>query len=134
MITKSARIFLQHILQKARLNYWPPVLLTSVLTGVFLMPGSTIPDVQIINLDKMVHVSAFVLLFFLWFLARPDKQTAILFLVISYGLGIEFLQEWLPLQRSFEWADVVADSAGALLGWWIGQRVKKLAEASSISN
>ena len=98
------------------------------------MPGSTIPDVQIINLDKMVHVSAFVLLFFLWFLARPDKQTAILFLVISYGLGIEFLQEWLPLQRSFEWADVVADSAGALLGWWIGQRVKKLAEASSISN
>lgn len=98
------------------------------------MPGSTIPDVQIINIDKMVHVSAFAVLFFLWFLARPDKQAAILLLVIGYGLGIEFLQEWLPLHRSFEWADVVADSAGALLGWWVGRGVRKLAETSSISN
>jgi VanZ family protein len=92
------------------------------------LPGSTIPKstfLQAIHADKWVHILLFFTGTFLlaWPVLRSGlpqgKKTAWFCLVtalgILFGISMEFVQEYWVINRSFELADIFADSAGCVL-------------------
>jgi VanZ family protein len=91
-----------------------------IFIGCFT-PGKDIPQVNVPFVDKWVHLLLFGGFAFLWLCARPvrtAKWLISLFLIsLALGCAIELLQGFLvSLGRSMELMDVIADSAGGLLG------------------
>lgn len=80
--------------------------------------------INIPNLDKIVHFMFYTTSAFLWCWALLNKKakthtlnlTLIVLGLVLFGLLIEFLQDILPTQRSFEWLDVLCNTAGVLSG------------------
>ena len=66
--------------------------------------------------DKIVHLGMFAGWTVLWLLVYPRKSTLILLLGVAFGIFLEFYQQWLPFDRTFDWWDAAADGLGALLG------------------
>ncbi len=85
---------------------------------------SEVKKISIPNLDKVVHFIFYTTSSFLWSWALLNKKastfklnlTIMVFGLILFGLMIEFLQDVLPTQRSFEWLDVLCNTAGVLFG------------------
>lgn len=54
------------------------------------------------------------------FLQKKHIPASAIFLIVllsaSYGLGIEFIQKYWAVQRSFDMYDVLADTLGAIAG------------------
>lgn len=90
--------------------------------GVFIacaIPGHDLPEVDIINVDKLVHVAMFAVLG--WFLLHAlgtdvrGRVAWTLVLGAAYGGLIEVYQATMPIGRSGDVIDGVADAIGILL-------------------
>lgn len=83
-----------------------------------------VQKIRIPHLDKVVHFLFYTASSFLWSWALLNKKasayklnlTIIVFGLILFGLMVEFLQDVLPTQRSFEWLDVLFNTLGVLFG------------------
>jgi hypothetical protein len=82
-------------------------------------PGKDIPAAPVVGFDKVVHSSLFTVWTILWLLIYPQKSRSIVLLGMAYGLGLEFYQQLLPFDRTFDWWDAVADAVGVLIGYGI---------------
>ena len=82
-----------------------------------------------LHFDKIVHITMYTVLCFLLlrsFFKQQNKQlprysviiASVLFCV-GVGTTIEFLQPALTLYRQFEVYDIIANSAGAILGYFV---------------
>jgi len=91
------------------------------------LPAKDFPTIPIIGIDKAVH---FVLYATLGFLAALSFSSCpvrwrryrfrILLILILYGSGIEFLQDYFyTLHRGFSFGDILFNSLGALTGLFI---------------
>lgn len=104
-----------------------------------LTPGENMPQTglweEFLNFDKVVHLSIFGAMVFLLIISL-SKQYTFLYLRrhaigvsvatgILYGILIELIQNLIP-GRSFEFADVIANSLGCLTGYGIFFLVYKL--------
>ncbi len=89
------------------------------------LPGSTIPKypfLALIHADKWIHIFLFSILCFLFCRAVQKRFLFIMVMGIAYGIIMEFVQKyWIP-NRSFEILDIVADSAGCVLGYLYSRR------------
>lgn len=125
-----------------RFSQFLPAIAWFLLSLVLLcLPGSTLPTypwLALIHADKWVHIFLFGTLCFLF--GRPLRNSAVptaeinrWLLMISvagvfYGTAMEFVQEyWVP-NRSFELADIGADSVGCVVGyfaarWWVLKKI-----------
>lgn len=88
-----------------------------IIVAIFvlsLMPGP--PGVP--GSDKLHHFLAYGGCMFAWAmaLARPKSRLVALLLICAMGVLIEFLQGWTGW-RTFDVADMVANTLGALTGW-----------------
>jgi VanZ family protein len=115
--------------------YLPALIWFTLLTILLIIPGSTLPKsplYETLQVDKWVHIFLFGSLIVLWTLPaayagmdwhkRATWNTTIMLMAIGYGIIMEFVQDaWIP-NRSFEAADMLADSAGALLGWLVSKK------------
>lgn len=90
--------------------------------GVFIacaIPGHDLPDVDIINVDKLAHVGMFAVLG--WFLLHAlgsevkGRVAWTLLLGAAYGGLIEVYQAVMPIGRSGDVIDGFADAIGILL-------------------
>ena len=87
------------------------------------IPGTEIPEVRfdfIVQLDKLVHTTFFLVFFLLWACTRAYSIFFgfVLILISSlYGLFIEYFQFHFVDGRGFEIADILADTLGAFLGF-----------------
>lgn len=99
------------------------------------MPGSAFPLetwYSKIWLDKWVHIGLFAVLVVGWCWALSGKQLPSVgkqkvFLIITiiallYGIGMEFVQRYFVVNRSFDGGDIIADGIGALAGFWFSSR------------
>ncbi len=88
------------------------------------VPGESIPvDASLLSLDKWVHAGLFAAFGALWLRARPGRGWAIFALGVAFGVGIEIWQGALPIGRSADVLDAVADVVGLVAGlgaqtWW----------------
>ena len=92
-------------------------LIVSILILVaVLIPGSNIPDVSVVGVDKFVHVTMFaswaVALAFDFRFFRPWQIFA---LGMAFSIFTEILQLFAE-ERSFDLYDILADAGGLLLG------------------
>ncbi|GAB3934351.1 VanZ family protein [Larkinella terrae] len=69
--------------------------------------------------DKLLHVSIFGLWGLLW--VTIYRFPVRLFIIgVVYGFLIEIYQLVMPINRDFEWLDLLADACGILLGLVVG--------------
>jgi len=100
------------------------VLFIALLT---LLPGQVIPhfiDWNFMSLDKVVHFTMFTILALLGSITlrlggwqntvKYPVLVSILF-ALAYGSALEFTQSLVP-QRTFDFADLTANAAGAAVG------------------
>lgn len=71
------------------------------------------------NADKLEHMLAYGLLM-LWFCQLQFTRTWLAAAFVAMGIGLEFLQGMSGF-RHFDYADMVANSAGVLMGWVIAR-------------
>lgn len=93
------------------------------VTILFFLPGSAFPKnnwFSTIYLDKWIHIALFFGLSFLccwgFSITRRKHLLFLLIFVLIYGLGVEIIQEKMIKNRSFDFADWVADFLGSFLG------------------
>ena len=68
------------------------------------------------GVDKFLHLSIFILLGILFWLAFPKTKTIHYYgIMLFYALLTEFLQYYMDLGRAAELLDLVADMLGAVL-------------------
>lgn len=120
-----------------RIRFLLPGILWFILcTILFTLPGSSFPKEDWLDkiwFDKWVHIGLIGLLVLSWCWGMQKKLTNkqklavifrwILLLAIAYGVGMEFVQKHLVANRSFDGGDIIADSAGAIIGYLYSSRV-----------
>jgi VanZ family protein len=122
---------------RLKITQFIPVIAWFIIANVLLlMPGKDLPEVSFLDLiyfDKWVHIGLFAGLTFLTALpfikTNRINQKVIIRIVISYilyGILIEFVQKYFASDRSFDVTDMIADTAGCLLGYlasnWLQRR------------
>ena len=107
---------------KSYRTYIPAVFLTVGVVMVSLWENPQLPP-AIGESDKLMHALMYALLAVAWII--PVKQCLrasawpYIFMwlgVTLFGALMEILQHWCTRTRSGDWADVLADAIGALLG------------------
>ena len=125
-------------------------LLPAFLWALFILilcaiPGQRLPSVGFLawlKPDKLVHLFLFGLLCYLLIRGFMKQQSVpslqvntwqwALLVSVIYGIVIEILQEYVFTDRSGEFFDVLADTAGALAGiGWFRYRAGKNDDQSS---
>lgn len=107
------------------MNRWGIAVSVAILFLLLIPTKSFIQDSPIFEFDKVVHLVIFAGLTAVsfqglnrWFeqeqLTLNPVRVATLY-AMGFGVLIEFLQDWLPTGRSFEFFDIVADATGALI-------------------
>lgn len=105
---------------------WTIIMLIGCLT-----PHDQVPDELNTWNDKSLHILIFAPFTLLWMLAGWRMKMALTAGVV-YGILIEVLQYLLPINRSADWKDVIADCIGTVLGVglaWLIQHKFKLLES-----
>ncbi|MCF2501777.1 VanZ family protein [Dyadobacter sp. CY107] len=109
--------FFQSIIQLLSRSPWIAWFWTFLILLACTWPGKDIPSAPVAGFDKIVHGGLFIIWITLWTLIYPKKATLLVLLGMAYGLGLEFYQQLLPFDRTFDWWDAVADTAGVLIGF-----------------
>ncbi|REA64186.1 hypothetical protein DSL64_01125 [Dyadobacter luteus] len=87
------------------------------------IPGKSIPSAPVIGFDKVVHAGLFCVWIVLWLLATRGNALLCVAAGIAYGVALEFYQQLLPFDRTFDWWDALADAVGVLLGYYFKTRI-----------
>ena len=96
--------------------YW------AFLTYMLLRPGVENHEYWFMfsGIDKVLHLSIFAMLGFSFIAAFPRIRFSYYFqIILIYAFLTEILQEEMHLGRSMETLDIVADTVGCLLGYYI---------------
>ncbi|MEO7923651.1 MAG: VanZ family protein [Chitinophagaceae bacterium] len=116
-------------LKKLKPSFVPGILWLILSTVLLVIPGSSFPKDDWLGkiwFDKWVHIGMFAALVALWcwgvlriqnnkgMLRKKFLLTAIL--ALGYGIGMEFVQKYFVVNRSFDTGDIVADAGGCVLG------------------
>jgi VanZ family protein len=99
------------------------ILLTVIIGwGSLVTIGDVIPS-NINVSDKLIHISAYLLLTLSWLITYKNKykylntNAYIMFLVFLYGIIIEVLQATITTNRQFEIQDILANMFGIIIGF-----------------
>ena len=107
---------------------WPALLWSIIVLVLTLIPGDSLPEVDIFQVDKLVHFLIFGILMILssYGLTKikmkremsinPHLMSGVY--SIGFGIMIEFIQRFVP-GRSFSIADMIANAIGVALGYFL---------------
>jgi VanZ family protein len=127
-------------LKKFKPSFIPAILWLIISTTLLILPGSSLPKEDWLDkiwLDKWVHIILFAIMVFLWCWAvlrkyPANKRLKIIFfqlavISLAYGIGMEFIQKYFIPNRSFSTGDILADTAGCIIGliYSMGRYIKK---------
>ena len=95
----------------------PAVLWALLILALCSIPGSELPDLDIVGIDKVGHFAVFFVGAFLWMQAWPRSTARVLAAGIVFAVLTEIYQGLMPLlSRSPDPFDVVADALGLAAG------------------
>ncbi|PSL24372.1 VanZ family protein [Dyadobacter jiangsuensis] len=121
MTSKFSQSTIQFIAQRQWLIWFWSFLILVACTW----PGKDLPAAPVLGFDKIVHSGLFTVWAILALIIYPEKSLLVVGLGMAYGLGLEFYQQLLPFDRTFDWWDAVADAAGVLIGYLFTKLVLK---------
>jgi glycopeptide antibiotics resistance protein len=120
------------LLLRARTLSIISVAYTLCVTFLLLFPATNVPKIDVPSSDKIGHIVLFTILVVLWsvFVFKKVKKVGmkvwwVLIGAFIYGIVIEVLQGLFFESRTADIWDVVANSAGILLGWLIFRNIRK---------
>ena len=113
---------------KISFNKWPAILWAIFVLCLSIIPGPKFPSsFSIPHLDKIVHFTFYSVMTILfvngWNKSKKRKDFWVIGLVIYYGFTIELVQHFLIIQRYFDLWDVLANSVGAVIGYWVNFKI-----------
>lgn len=91
------------------------LLWTVGLFAATLAPGEYVPAVPILSFDKVVHVALFFGFALVWLSLYPTRRRDVFLGGLAVAIAIEVLQNALPIHRSGDVYDVIADVVGLVL-------------------
>ena len=108
----------------------PGILWLLIVTILLTLPGSAFPKEDWLSkiwFDKWVHIGLFAILVFLWswsslkqkITSLNERFVFIAILGLVYGIGMEFIQKYFVINRSFDFGDIIADAIGSSFGYLI---------------
>ena len=103
----------------------PAILLTLGVLALCSIPGTSLPRVRLLTADKLAHIAMFAALAWAWLMAFPEKALWIFGGGLFFAVFTEVWQHTLPIGRTGDPADAVADVIGlALAGgaWWLSRK------------
>ncbi|TAE30847.1 MAG: VanZ family protein [Cytophagales bacterium] len=86
-------------------------------------PGKDAPNLS--NNDKWGHALMFAIFAVLWMLTKRKTAVWVLGVGIAYGLFTEVWQGVMPIGRSFDWYDLLADAVGVVIGVGVASLVMR---------
>jgi VanZ family protein len=105
---------------------------TLMIVILLSLPGSMLPSEQgfsIPNFDKVVHITLFSVMVFLWCFYFHSKKIALKKLLLIFfivylcanvlGIGMEYVQKYFIPFRDFEEGDIIADMIGAGIAYGV---------------
>lgn len=120
-------------------NYWLTIIWTIIIVYVCSLPSSDIPKTKLFiipHFDKIFHFGVyFVLAIFMLLEIRNNKPNARKYWIVGIftfilGFLIELEQHYIISGRSGNYADLIADTLGLILGmilfWIFEKKGKKL--------
>ena len=84
------------------------------------IPGDSLPESVLLSFDKVLHLMAFVGFGALWLSARPHASRNVLIGGVLLAVFTEVYQHVMPIGRSFDLFDILADTVGLCLGVALG--------------
>ena len=104
-------------------SHIPAILWTLAIISSCLVPASSFKRFSfdsILELDKIIHFIMYAGFFILWRLSadklKSKYSVILLFTAILLGIGIEVIQGEMKYGRTYDEADMVANTIGAFLG------------------
>jgi VanZ family protein len=114
-------------MNRTKLLYYAAIGWTVAIFIGCSIPGDGLPH-ALTQSDKVMHLGIFLLFSILWRLAGYSSWRVIGAGII-YGMLIEVWQGVMPLNRSFDLYDALADTVGTLIGiglvWLMGKLARK---------
>jgi VanZ family protein len=113
------------ILSERKILLGAGVVYTVFITIALLVPDRGAPPIDILYLDKYIHVVIHWILTFIWlsyfFLGDQShfsSKMVILALITCffYGIVVEAFQHWFTETRTFDLFDIIANAVGELIG------------------
>ena len=120
--TKNLLDKISKIFTKILPIYW------AFLTFMLLKPGVENMEYPFMfdGIDKVLHLSIFAMLGFCFMAAFPKiKVRYFIQIMLIYAILTEILQDEMQLGRSLEGLDLVADTIGVLLGYYVFQKLRQ---------
>ena len=115
-LVKITQRLLEHNLYKIFAIFW-----TLLIVYLCLDDAPNVPKFAFQYKDKIVHFIFYFIFVFVWTKSLKNKSLKsvliVLFLAILFGVLIEFLQENITLNRTFDWFDILANARGAITGF-----------------
>lgn len=114
--TRKSLDKISNIFSKILPVYW------AFLTYMLLRPGEENHEYWFMfsGIDKVLHISIFAMLGFVFMAAFPKIRFSYFFqIILIYAFLTEILQDAMGLGRSMETLDIVADTIGCLIGYSI---------------
>lgn len=91
---------------------------TLLIVYLCLDDSPNLPNFTFQYKDKVVHFIFYFLFVYFWTKSLKNKSLnyilIILFLGVTLGVIIEFMQKIVTLHRTFDWYDILANSIGAI--------------------
>lgn len=106
------------LLSRDRIARFLAVAWTLGILVLMAIPQPEIPRSSELPVDKVAHFGAFFLFAWLWMRAGSGTRTWIWVLAggLTYGIGTEFVQDFLPVDRYPDPFDAAANASGVLVG------------------
>lgn len=111
------------------------VIWTLITLGLSSIPSKSIPTSflnEIIGIDKMAHIIFYLTMTMAWalymreiFNIRNALRLSML-MAVSFGIMMEIYQKVYFVDRSFDWADALANVIGVVLGRFLFVKYGKL--------
>ena len=101
---------------------WLAITAQIMVTVALLLPATDLPQTDVPMADKWAHFLVFSVLFYLWAQALSVKNqirqlsVKLVIALIFYGTIIEVIQDSWSISRTGDFMDVLANTAGILMG------------------
>ncbi|GAB5534133.1 MAG: hypothetical protein Rubg2KO_03820 [Rubricoccaceae bacterium] len=103
----------------------PAFVLSLGVLALCSIPGTSLPRVRLLTADKLAHIVMFAALGWMWLRAFPEKVAWIVGGGVAFAVFTEVWQHTLPIGRTGDPADAVADILGLAMAtglWFVLQK------------